>query len=597
MDLLLIPIVVPVVAAFVILFLPEKIRGAFLSICLLSLGGFALALLAGVDFGGQITVFSSAFQEQTGVSFLSFSLHPVGRIALFGFAFVIPIGLLFGLQVSTKTQQAVALCALAGAAGVALADNFLTFLFFWEVLSLTSATMIFLQRTEKAVKMAFRVLFMQLVGGLALTVGIVLHYHATGSFALTIPAAGLPFFIVGIGVKAVFLPLHVWVPWGYPVAPFPASVLLAALCTKAGVFAVARILPASEGIALMGAAMAIVAVIFALVQHDMRRLLSVHIVSQVGYMVAAIGLGSHYGVDGGLLHMANNMMYKALLFMCAGAVLYCTGTEDLHQLHHPPKGEDGPPLWRALPLITVGAVVGALAIAGTPLFNGYVSKYLIKNAAHGFEPVETILLVAGVGTALSFIKFLYFGFYKAQARVLRPPKPTMTAAILISAAACIFFGVYPEGMQGLLPHQSGLHVYSTQGITISLQLIAVAIVIFVLVRKILERGIHAPHWANSMVEVAAGTAHSAATGTVHIVDYIYGGMQQVVAGASDLSFKAVFEMLQKFDYRPGDSKFFRFINVRNLEFDIMLVIIIFGVLAVWYMFMTLQIQVIHTNPF
>ncbi|MCW3489176.1 proton-conducting transporter transmembrane domain-containing protein [Dethiobacter alkaliphilus] len=597
MTLLLVPVWAPVITAVVLLFLPARVRRVFIGLSLVPVGAVAVALLAGMDLGGQVTVFASAFQQQTGVSFLSFSLHPIGGIALLGFTMVIPLGMLFGLEVSTKDQQAVALCALAGAAGVALADNFLTFLFFWEVLSITSATMIFLRRTEQAVKMAYRVLFLQLLGGLALTVGIVLHYHATGSFAMTAPAAGLPFFIAGIGVKAAFLPLHVWVPWGYPVAPFSASVLLAALCTKAGVFAVARILPASEGIALMGALMAIVAVSFALVQHDMRRLLSVHIVSQVGYMVAAIGLGNYYGVDGGLLHMANNMVYKALLFMCAGAVLYCTGTEDLHQLHHPPKGEEGPPLWRSLPLVTVGAVVGALAIAGTPLFNGYISKYLIKNASYGVEPVETILLVAGVGTALSFTKFIYFGFYKAQARVLRPPRTTMTVAIMISAAACVLFGVYPQALQVLLPHQTALNVYSLQGIFVSLQVIAVAVGVFALMKNILERGIHAPQWANGLAQIAAGTAHSAATGTVHLLDYITGGMQQLVSGAGDLSFKAIFRMFQKLDYQPGESRFFRFINVRNLEFDVMLVIVIFGVLAVWYLFMTLEIQIIHTNPF
>lgn len=597
MSLLLIPVLLPLAAAALILFLSDGKRKLLLGATLAVLGGFGLALLAGVDMGGQVTVFAAAFQEQFGISYLSFELHPIGRIALFGFTVVISLGLLFGLGIATRVEQAVALCALAGASGVALADNYLTFLFFWEVLTLTSTTLIFLRRTPEAVKMASRVLFIQIAGGLALTVGIIMHYHATGSFALAAPAAGLPFFMVGIGVKAAFLPLHVWVPWGYPAAPFTNSVLLAALCTKAGVFAVARILPASEGLALMGATMAIVAVSFALVQHDMRRLLSVHIVSQVGYMIAAIGLGNHYGVDGGLLHMANNMVYKALLFMCAGAVLYCTGTEDLHKLHHPPKDEEGPPLWRSLPWITAGAVAGALAIAGTPLFNGYVSKYLIKKAAHGMDPVETILLVAGVGTALSFTKFLYFGFITAKARVVRPPTKTMTAAISISALACIFFGAYPEAMHNLLPYHSGLHVYSVSGVGTAFKIIGAAVVIFALIAKVLERGIHAPRWANSLAGFSATAAQTAATGTVFVADSLMAGVQYLVAGASELGFRAVFRVFQKLDYRPGESRVFRFINISNMDFDVMLVIVIFGVLAMYYLFMTLEIQIIHTNPF
>lgn len=597
MNLLLLPVFLPLAAAPALLFLGDKPRKILMGCCIAALSVFGVLVLTGYELGSHVTVFAPAYQQTGGISFFSFSLHPVGRIALFGFTFALSLGLLFGLDVSSRTEQAVALGAMAGAVGVALADNFLTFLFFWEVLTLTSTSLIFLRRTEEAVKMAYRVLFMQLAGGLALTVGIIMHYHVTGSFAIAIPAAGLPFFIVGIGMKAAFLPLHVWVPWGYPNAPFPASVLLAALCTKAGVFAVARILPPSEGIALMGAAMAIVAVSFALVQHNMRRLLSVHIVSQVGYMIAAIGLGSHYGVDGGLLHMANNMVYKALLFMCAGAVLYATGTEDLHDLPHPPDDQKGPPLWRALPLVTAGALVGALAIAGTPFFNGYVSKYLIKKAAHGFDPVETILLVAGVGTALSFTKFMYFGFLKAQARVIRKPTATMTAAIIASAAVCILFGVYPEGMQGLLPHHSKLHVYSMSGVTMSLKIIGIALGVFILTKSILERGIHAPHWANRMVDVSAHAAQTAAAGTIHFVDFCCSGMQYMVSGASDLSFRAMFRVFQKMDYRPGESKVFRTINTRNMDFDVMLVIVIFGVLAMWYLFMTLEIQIIHTNPF
>lgn len=597
MSLLLLPVLVPAAVAPVLLLLAEKPRRWVLGGCLCLVWLFGLMLLAGVETGSRTTLFVTSFQQESGISFLSFALHPLGKIALFGFTLVLPLGLLFGMDVSTPMEQCVALAALAGAAGVVLADNFLTFLFVWEVLTLTSTTLIFLKKTRRAAQMAYRVLFMQLAGGLALTVGIIMQYHATGSFALTVPVAGIPFFIFGIGVKAAFLPLHVWVPWGYPEAPYPASVLLAALCTKAGVYAVARILPPSDGLALMGAMMAILAVSYALVQHNMRRLLSVHIVSQVGYMIAGIGLGTHYGVDGGLLHMANNMIYKALLFMCAGAVLYATGTEDLHELNHPPSGEKGPPLWRSLPLIYAGALAGALAIAGTPLFNGYVSKYLLKKAAHGVHPVETILLVAGVGTALSFMKFVWFGFIKARANVLRPPKATMTAAIVASAAACLVLGIFPAAAAALLPHHTHLHVYSWPGVAMSLRIIGIAAVLFILVRRILEQGIHAPAWANSMAGITAGTVQSAATGTVHIVDACLGGIQGLPSGAASLGYRAFFRVFQRLDYRPGQSRFFRFFNFSNLDFDVLLVIIIFGVLAMWYLFMTLEIQIIRTNPF
>jgi multicomponent Na+:H+ antiporter subunit D len=138
-------------------------------------------------------------------------------------------------------------------------------------------------------------------------------------------------------------------------------------------------------------------------------------------MVAAVAVGTYKSVDAGLLHLVNHMLYKALLFMSAGSLIYSTGTGNVHDLLH--QGEEGggarQPVWKALPVAAIGAVVGALAIAGTPLFNGYVSKYLLKKAMyHGGLP-ETMLLVAGVGTSISFCKFVYFGFIKPRV-VLRP---------------------------------------------------------------------------------------------------------------------------------------------------------------------------------
>ena len=596
MLLLVLPIVVPMLLAPLMFILSQKVRCLLVLLCAASLCAFSMLLLAGLELDA-VRLFGSTFQAETGISFFSFSLHPYGRIAAFGFTLILSLGLLYGVEIVSPAEHAVALCALAGAVGVAFADNYLTFLFFWEVLTLTSTALIFLKRTKEATSAAYRVLFMQLAGGMALTVGILMHYHVTGSFDLVTPAAGLPFFILGIGVKATFLPLHVWIPWGYPAAPFTSSVLLAALCTKAGVYAVARILPPSEGLALMGALMAIVAVSFALVQSNMRRLLSVHIISQVGYMVAGIGLGGHYGIDGGLLHMANNMFYKSLLFMCAGAVLYATGSENLHELHHPHKGQEGPGFFKSMPLVSIGALVGALAIAGMPLFNGYVSKYLLKKAASGFEPIETILLVAGVGTALSFAKFMYFGFITGKAKVLRPPTATMQAAITVAALGCIAFGVYPELLHHLVPEHSSLHVYSAQGIQISLTIIAIAVGIFYVVKGILEKGVHAPVWANRVVDAGWANTRSGSSSMVRLVDAGLAATQTAAASAGNFGFKAIFGVLQKLDYRPGSSKVFRVVNVGNMDFDVLLVVVIFGVLATWFLFMTLQIQFIYINPF
>ncbi len=531
----------------------------------------AFYLLAGTKLGGYVAFADSAFQLETKLTLFSFSEHPYSKIAAFGFLFVGAIGLLYGLDVSKPSEQAVALVAVASALGVAFADNFLTFLFFWETLTLSTAALVFLRRTPHAVSMAYRLLFFSLMSGFMLLVGIILQYNATGTFALMYPEAGLIFFILGIGIKTAFLPLHFWVPWGYPAANFPSSVLLAALCTKVGVYAVARVLPPSNFINIMGAVMAIFAVTMALLQSDLRKLLSYHIISQVGYMVAGVGLGISLSVDGGLLHLVNHMIYKALLFMSAGAVIFAVGTESLHDLHVPGEtaGKDKPLLWKALPVAFVGALVGALAISGTPLFNGYVSKYLLKNAMQGVNPAGWLLNVASVGTALSFSKFVYFGFIKGRAKIQNKLTLSMQAAIAVLSISCIATGIWPRSLSTLLPHASSLKVYSLSGVVTAAGLVILGIACFILLSEALQKEIK----LSLPVSIKLAVDRAALS--------TYSNILKAMGAFKDLVFHSAFRLMQKTDYKPGKSGVFHFINVANIDFDVMLLMAMLGVTLVF----------------
>ncbi len=493
-NLALIPVFAPIIAAPALLALSDSWRKSLMLAYVAGMIAVAIYILSAGELG-SVFLLTSTFAEDSGLAPLFFSEHPYGRIAAFGFILVGSFALLYGLQVAKASEQAVSIIAIGSAVGIAFAGNFLTLFIFWEFLTVSTAGLILLKGTSQAIKMGYRFLLFQLGGGLILFLGIMQHYSATGSFLIDIPQAGLPFFLVGIGIKSVFLPLHVWLPWSYPSASFASSVVLAGLTTKVGVFAVARILPAHNGIAFMGACMALFGAIYALMQSDLRRLLSYHIISQVGFMVAGVGLGTFIAVDGGLLHMVNHMFYKALLFMSAGAIIYATGKEDLHDLHpHTAEGRNLPPVWLTIPAAVIGATIGALAIAGGPLFNGYVSKYLLKNAMYGVNPMEWMLWVAGVGTTLSFCKFVYFGFMKSHARIIRELTPTMTIAILGASACCILFGVWPQLLSSLLPYGSSLDVYSIAGAWGALQIILTGIVVFTLIAGILDRGVHLPSW-------------------------------------------------------------------------------------------------------
>ena len=492
MGLLLFAVFAPVFVAPALLLLSAQWRKYLLLAYLAGMFSLAVYILTGAELG-TVSLMTSTFKEASGMSPLYFAEHPYGKIAAFGFLLVGSLALLYGLEVAKASEQAAAIVAMGSAVAIAFAGNFLTMFIFWEMLTISTAGIIIFNGTKESQRMGFRFLLFQLAGGLILFLGIMQNYYATGTFLLAKPEAGLTFFMIGIGVKAVFLPLHVWLPWGYPSASFPSSVVLAGLTTKVGVYGVARILAPNESIVLMGACMAIFGASCAILQSNLRRLLSYHIISQVGYMVAGAALASKYGVDGSLLHLVNHMLYKALLFMSAGAIIYASGKEDMHDLHGE-EGDNTPAIWRYLPIALIGALVGALAIAGTPLFNGYVSKYLLKKAMHGVGPAETMLLIAGVGTSLSFCKFVYFGFIKGKARILRGLTISMRTAILTVAASCVLLGLWPQLLLAILPKGSSLSVYSWEGAWASLRIILLGVIIFAAIARVLEKGIHAPHW-------------------------------------------------------------------------------------------------------
>ena len=432
--------------------------------------------------------------ENIGLASFSFTAHPYARMAVFGFLFVGALALLYGLQVADPAEQALSLIAIASAVGVGFSANLITLFIFWEILTFSVAILILLKLTPQALRMGYRFMIFHVLGGLLLLLGIIQQSAATGSFAIMPPATGLIYFGLAVAFKAAFLPFHVWVIWGYPTASFPVSVVLAGLTTKVGVYALSRFLPPHEFIILMGASMAVFGMVCALMQKDLRRLLSYHVISQVGYMVAGVGVGTAAGIDGGLLHVVNSALYKAPLFMSAGAVLFAAGTENLHDLQRHKEGEETTPLWKNMPVAALGAVVGALAISGVPPFNGYVSKYLLKTALDGVVVAEWMLMFAGVGTVVSLCNLVYFGFIKARIHPQRKIPVTMKAGIMLASAFCLILGIWPQLMGGILPFGSKLAVYSAQGVSSAMQFLVIGLLVFIVLKNVLEKGIKPPSW-------------------------------------------------------------------------------------------------------
>jgi multicomponent Na+:H+ antiporter subunit D len=294
--------------------------------------------------------------------------------------------------------------------------------------------------------------------------------------------------VLGIGVNLAFIPLHTWLPDAYPRANVVASVFLSVYTTKAAVYLLARAQPGTEFIAFMGAIMAVYGVIFAVFQNDMRRLLSYHIVSQVGYMVAGIGilgwLGAadavgQLGLDGGMAHLFNHILYKALLFMAIGVIIWKTGENALSRVGG---------LQKKMPVTAIAFWIAAFSIAGVPLFNGFVSKGMVLVAAeHTSIWLWVLLEIASFGTFVSFLKLGYFAFLREGTTEASDPPPLMQAAMLGTAALCIIIGLFPALLYTLLPFTTSYEAYDPAHVLSAVLVLGLAALFFFTIgRKILE---------------------------------------------------------------------------------------------------------------
>jgi multicomponent Na+:H+ antiporter subunit D len=409
-------------------------------------------------------------------------------VALFGF--VAAVNVAYGYATGADVHQTVYSLSYMGA-GVAavVAGDWLTLLVAWESMAIASTILVW-HHGGDAVRPAFRYAVYHLIGGTFLVASVALHYAATGSFVYVDDgglATGLAttLAVIGVGVNLGFVGVHAWLPETYPAPHVAASVVLAGFTTKVAVVALARVLPAGDGLVVwLGATMVLFGVVQAVLQTDVRRLLSYHIISQVGYMVVAVGLGTATGLSGAIAHLIAHVLYKGLLFMVAGAIVVRVGKSSLKKLGG---------LGRAMPLTFGAFVVASLAITGAPGFSGFVSKGLIIKAAEVATGGRTLLwwvLVAGsVGTALSFAKFGYYAFVRAPpdgdaVPDVAPAPRVLTATLLVVAVPVVVLGWIPGLFLGAMPGDpSGFEAYAGSELTKALATLVVGIVAFVLLRN------------------------------------------------------------------------------------------------------------------
>ncbi|MGB9963585.1 Na(+)/H(+) antiporter subunit D [Halobacterium hubeiense] len=390
-------------------------------------------------------------------------------------------------------QTAFALGYVGTSLGAVFGGDWLTLIFFWELMAVTSTLLVW-HHGGLAVRAGFRYALAHGISGTLLLAAIVWHFVETGTFLF----AGVPggpatagmagsvaplLAVLGIGVNGGFVGLHAWIPDTYPRPHFAASVFLSVFTTKTAVYGMFRAFPDGHlAVAYMGGAMAVFGATMALLQNDMRRLLSYHIQSQAGYMVAGVGLSGTLATAGAFGHVFNNFLYKSLLFMCVGVVIYRTGEESLKKVGG---------LARKMPVTALAFFVAAFSIAGFPGFNGFVSKGMVIGAAHykHLDVLWYVLLAGGVGTALSFIKLGYHAFLHGEYDgEVRDANWGQGAAMLSVAALCVLFG-YPAAMYAVIPGGAELDfvVFTVGHLQEGFGLVGLGLVGFALLKKPLKK--------------------------------------------------------------------------------------------------------------
>jgi len=424
------------------------------------------------------------------LSFLDYTLEPVtgDRLSrLFGtvFALMAFAGGLFALNHARLVELVAALVYAGGAIGVSFSGDLFTLFAFWELMAMASTLLVWSAMTDRAQRAGMRYLLVHLFGGVLLMVGIIGHVVETGSATFTALALDSPahwLMLGGFLVNAGAPPLSAWLPDAYPEASPGGMVFLSAFTTKIAVYVLLRGFPGADILIFIGLYMIFYGILYALLENDMRRILAYSIVNQVGFMLCGIGIGTEMSLNGAACHAFTHIIYKALLLMAAGSVLYMTGKR---------KCSDLGGLFQSMPVTALCGIIGALSISSFPLTSGFISKAMISQAAadQQLALVWFLLAAASAGVFLhAGIKFPWFVFFQKDSG-LRPPDPplNMRLAMIFFAFLCIALGVWPAPLYAILPFPVDYVPYTGAHVIDTLQLLLFSGLAFFLMLPYLQR--------------------------------------------------------------------------------------------------------------
>ena len=458
-NILFHPALMLILGGLVQTILPSHVRRIFLLVLPL-LGAWALLNIE-PGLYGHIQIFDYQLQL-VRLDKLSFIFALIFHIALF-------IVALYAWLEKDILQLASMFIYAGGAIGAVLAGDLLTLFVFWEVTAVSSALLIWANKTQGAIRAGQRYFIIHVASGLFLLAGSILHYHQTGSLAfedIGVETLAGWLILIAFAIKCAFPLLHNWLQDSYPQASVVGTVALSVYTTKLAVYALARGYAGTDMLIWVGALMTAFPIFFAVIENDLRRVLSYSLNNQLGFMVVGIGVGTEMALNGTAAHAFAHILYKALLFMSMGAVLYRVGTTKASELGG---------LYKSMPWTAGFCIIGSLSISAFPLLSGFVSKAMILTAAadEGHWLIWLVLLFASAGVLdHSGIKVPFFSFFAHDSGKRCAEAPlNMLLAMGIAAALCIVIGVYPNLLYNLLPHTVDFIPYTASHVITQLQLL------------------------------------------------------------------------------------------------------------------------------
>ncbi len=464
------PAVILIAGALLVPLVRGRARAAYL-LALPLLSFLQVLALYGVPEGAHLQV------ELAGYTL---TLTRVDRLSLvFGVIFHIVafLSVLYALHVRDGIQHLAGLVYAGAGIAAVFAGDLITLFIYWELTAIASVFLIWARRSERAYRSGMRYLVIQVGSGVLLLAGTLVHYRATGSLAfdhLGLGSLGTNLIFVAFGIKCAFPLLHNWLQDSYPEATVTGTVFLSAFTTKLAVYALARGYAGTEILIPIGVVMTIFPIFFAVIENDLRRVLAYSLNNQLGFMVVGIGVGTQMALNGTVSHAFAHLLYKALLFMSMGAVLYRTGTIKASELGG---------LYKSMPFTAVFCIIGAASISAFPLFSGFVSKSMIISAVGDEHLLWAFLglMFASAGVMEhSGIKVPYFAFFAHDSGIRCKEAPlNMLLAMGAAAVLCVLIGIFPGPLYALLPYEVAYEPYTTTHVVTSFQLLLWAALAFV----------------------------------------------------------------------------------------------------------------------